>query len=173
LNKSESKKRVKIIVEQYAHDHQRYKKNPPTEQDLQRNYILPMLQALNWNIYNLEKVRQEKFIGDIQPDIYLVDEAGNIVCIEVKPDFQKLFPETDLEKYTVERVKRLGTRVVWLTSFKESQLHIFAEKSKKRIVKNITSREYSARFDILWKYLSNDKEGIRTRAALKAHATRK
>ena len=173
LNNSEAKKRIKTIVEKYARDLQSLEEDLLTEQDLQRNYILPMLEALNWDVYDLRKVRQEKFIGDIKPDICLFAEAGNVICIEVKPDYQPLSPESNLEKYTMERVRRLGTRIVWLTSFRNSQLHIFSEKRKnKPIVKNMIYTEYYSRFDTLWKYLSNTREGINSRAALKAHATR-
>lgn len=173
MNKSKAKRMIRTIVERYTHDHQRFKDEPPTEQDLQRNYILPMLEALNWDIYDLEKVRQEKFIGDIEPDIYLIDEAGNVICIEVKPDYQPLHPELNLQKYTVERIQKLGTRVVWLTSFKNSKLYVFNEREKnKPIVKNMTNAQYYSDFDTLWKYLSNTRKGISTRAALKARATR-
>ena len=172
MNKLEAKKRIKKIVEKYTRDFRHFKDDPPTEQDLQRNYILPMLEALNWDIYDLEKVRQEKFVGDIEPDISLFDEAGNVICIEVKPDYQPLHPESNLQKYTMERIQRLVTRVVWLTSFRNSKLYVFSEKKDKPLIKNMTHKEYYSDFDTLWKYLSNTREGINTRAALKAHVTR-
>lgn len=172
ITKSEAKEKVKAIAESYEESLHHFKENPPTEQDLQRNYILPMLEALNWNIYDLKAVRQEKFIGDIQPDISLFDEAGNVICIEVKPDYQPLNPENNLKKYTPEKVQQLQTRVVLLTSFKNSQLHIFSEKHKKPTIKKMAHSHYYPRFDTLWKWLSNTKEGIRTRGALKAHVTR-
>ncbi len=171
LSRAKSKIAVSSILSRFLRDVKEHGKKDLTEQDLQRNYILPVLTALGWDIYDLNVIRQEKFRGVIKPDILIVDRAGKRICVEVKPAYKPLSPEEDIGHYTKEKVRNWALRTVWLTSFQDSYLCVFADSGRRVYENQIRLDEDLVGFDDLWKYLSNTEESVRSRAAEKANAT--
>jgi len=176
---------IKEIVERYRFVEENPKlitKRLLSEQDITTKFALPMLVALNWNAMritengaeihekgfrerDLEGSAQEKAkIGGL-PDFSLRRKNSKIpFFVEVKHPSLKLNPEKHLNKY------RDG-HIVFLTSFKESQLVVIGKGRKKQVYTNFEACNptlYIEEFDNLWHHISNTKEAEGSRSAIKA-----
>jgi len=172
------------IIKKYEHDKLGGYVQGYSMEDIERRYVLPMLEVLNWD---MNKVNQNLFVrtskrkgveGGIQPDIRYYDKANKLICIEVqRPSTENLDKERK-EKYDKDTVRIFGTRIVFYTSFENSQLYVFSKDGKHFLHEGdprphrMTYEEYYSKFNTLWNWLSDSEDGIRTRAALKANAER-
>jgi hypothetical protein len=172
VTKKQGKRMMRDVLERY----QFIRKNPDfikekhlSEQDFTTKFVLPMLEALNWNIYKIsqkgpevhEKAFREK--SDVKkglPDIVLKSKNGT-VFVEVKrpPLGKRGFP--NLERYE-------DADVIALTSFEDLRIYTRYKKNKPKSRSEFDFEKYVTEFDQLWHVLSNTVEGKRARAAYKA-----
>lgn len=169
VNRIEGFQKMKEIMD-------RYWKNVPyidelSEQDLKTKFVVPMLQALNWDIYNFQEVREQRNFFGLLPDFILTDDHGKIVLIEVKPPSKYSQLEKDLKKYRDNPSVRKEAAVLLLTTFKDSKICTLGKIEGVRTIK-ISCSWYVSNFDKLWVYLSNSEEGFKTRTFEKALAPR-
>lgn len=163
---------MKKVVERYSF----VERNPTlikerllSEQDITTKFVLPMLEALNWNVYRVtsegpeihEKAYREKSdVGKGLPDIKLRSENG-MVFVEVKRPPLSEKGMSNLERYQ-------DADLIVLTSFEDLKIYTRHEKEKPRLRKKISFTEYVTDFDKLWNILSNTRKGKDTRGSFKA-----
>ena len=140
-----------------------------SEQDITTKFVLPMLEALNWNVYEIgekgpevhEKAFREK--SDVSkglPDIILTSMKRR-VFIEVK--------RPPLGEKEIANLERYGDAdVIALTSFEDLKVYTRLKKNRPNLRFESNFERYVAEFDKLWHILSNTDEGKRARAAYKA-----
>lgn len=153
-----------------------------SEQDISTKFVLPMLEALNWDPLKItvdgpqihEKGFREKDIkGSVHerarrgglPDYSLNGPYSTVpFFVEVKHPNLSLSPQKHLAKYR-------DSHLVFLTSFKKSQLVRIGKGEKKETCAKFLARSpefYVDKFDNLWKHVSNSREAEDTRRAIKA-----
>ena len=142
-----------------------------SEQDLKTKFIVPMLQALNWDIYDSQEVREQKNFFGLLPDFMLTDKHGQIILVEVKPPYAHGQLKKDRMKYRNNTNVRKEARVILLTTFKDTEIYTLGRVKGQRIVK-VSCLQYISEFDKLWAYLSNSEVGFKTRTYEKALAPR-
>lgn len=142
---------MKTIVKRYGFVEKNdylAKKRLLSEQDITTKFVLPMLQALNWDPFkitrqgpeihekgfrerDIEASPQEKAKRGGLPDFSLRRIGSDVpFFVEVKHPCLRLNPERDLKKY------RDG-HLVFLTSFRESMLVRVGNKGKKRSMQKV------------------------------------
>lgn len=172
VTKEQGKRMMQDVVERYrfiAKNPDLIKEGHLSEQDFTTKFVLPMLEALNWNIYAIsrkgpevhEKAFREK--SDVKkglPDIVLKSRNGT-VFVEVKrpPLGERGFP--NLERYE-------DADLIALTSFEDLRVYTRYKKNRPKSRYESDFEKYVAEFDQLWHILSNTDEGKRARAAYKA-----
>jgi hypothetical protein len=185
VSKEQGKSVMKEIVERYSF----VEKNPDlikkrllSEQDMTTKFVLPMLQALYWDPLkimrdgpeihekgfrerDIEASAQEKARRGGLPDFSLCGKYSKVpFFVEVKHPSKKLNLEKHLRKYK-------DGHVVFLTSFRESQLVVVGKGREKHVYPRFIARSpklYVEEFENLWKHISNTLEAERTRRAIKA-----
>lgn len=168
LSKLESKKKIQKVVDRYSKVRDKTKKKL-SEQDITTKFVLPMLEALNWNIYKVseegaevhEKAYKEKSdVGKGLPDITLRSENGT-VFVEVKKPPLGTKGMINLERYE-------DADLIVLTSFEDLKVYTRYGEESPCLREELNYKEYIQKFDLLWKILSNTKNGQNSRAAYKA-----
>ena len=168
ISKDQGKSMMKKVVSRYSivEDDTRLIKSL-SEGDIATKFVLPMLEALNWDIYKVTKkgpevhekaYRQKSDVGKGLPDITLKSENGT-VFVEVKKPPLGEKGMADLGKYA-------DADLIILTSFEH--LKVCTRSRHKSVRCELNYKKYPEKFDHLWKILSNTKEAKRTRAAYKA-----
>ncbi|MGD8505495.1 MAG: hypothetical protein PVF15_02385 [Candidatus Bathyarchaeota archaeon] len=174
VSKRQGKPMMQEILERYSlvEKNPRLCKRPPSEQDLKTKFVVPMLQALNWDVYDFNQVREQKNFFGLLPDYELRDDHDKIILVEVKPTsaYDKL--RNDLKKYSDSPEVRKEAAIVLLTTFKDSRICTLGKKKGVRTLE-ISCAHYISDFDKLWNYLSNSEEGFKTRTYEKALAPRR
>lgn len=172
VSKKQGKLMMKKVVEHYSF----VEKNPYlikdrllSEQDITTKFVLPMLEALNWNPLRItakgpeihEKAFREKSdVGKGLPDIVLKSENGT-VFVEVKRPPLGRKGMANLEKYE-------DADLIVLTSFEDLKVYTRYKREKPKSRKRFSLKEYVTKFEELWNILSNTENGKDTRAAYKA-----
>lgn len=169
MRENEAKKRLEQVVERFSHLSKKTIKDKLSEQDITTKFVLPMLEAFNWDVYKItekgpevkEKAFREK--SDVHkglPDIVLKSENGK-VFVEVKKPPIGTRTIANLERYE-------DADLIVLTSFEGLKTYTRYMKQSPRPRFEFNYKEYVERFDELWNLLSNTKKGKDTRAAIKA-----
>jgi len=114
-----------------------------SEQNLKTKFVVPMLQALNWDIYNAKEVREQKNFFGLLPDFVLTDEHGKIILVEVKPPSAYRQLKKDLEKYRDNPSVRKEAAVLLLTTFKDSEICTLGRMKGMRTIKISCSQRVS------------------------------
>ena len=173
VNKKQGLSIMKNVVKRYisAEQSPQLLKIPPSEQDLKTKFVVPMLQALNWDIYNFGQVRKQKNFHGFLPDFTLSDQHGKIILVEVKPPSTYRELENDLSKYRDNSDVRNEALVLLLTTFGNSEICVLGKEKGMRRLK-LSYSHYIPEFDKLWTYLSNSEEGFKARTYEKALAPR-
>lgn len=184
VSKRQGKKMMEKIVERYTFlekNRQLLKGRLLSEQDISTKFVLPMLEALNWDPLKItidgpemhEKGFRERNIeGDVWekvshglPDFSLRGTYSKVpFFVEVKHPVTGALSLKDLPTYE-------DGHLVFLTSFKESCLVVVGSRNKKNKYPKFTAispKLYISEFDNLWKHVSNTKEADGTRRAIKA-----
>lgn len=169
INRIEGLQKMKEIMD-------RYWKNASliadlSEQDLKTKFVVPMLQALNWDIHDCRAVREQKNFYGILPDFKLTDDHGKIILVEVKRLSESSKLEEDLKKYRDYPRVREEAQVLLLTTFKDSKICTLGKRKGMRTIK-MSCADYVSDFEKLWAYLSNSEEGFKNRTFEKALAPR-
>ena len=152
------------------------------EHDITTKFVLPLFEALNWNIYRFSKrgleVSEQGFSGDLgtkeikegQPDIRLASKSGKIVFVEVKRELSGT-PTRYLKGYDRYMTGKGRSKFIVLTDFK--RMFIFTKGKKGLVQREVFSLDdYLTCFDKLWRYLSNSPKAIKKRAAIIATGNR-
>jgi len=138
-----------------------------TEQDTITNFILPFLEALGWNIYDVNEVKQGGYPINFRMAIPVegraIDKPDCVISLKGKPymilEFKKLnYGTIDRYESIVEDVKTkaeyLKTKYAILTRFTETV--VYGGTNGKRLIKFNNLSEYLDRFEELWQYLSKE-----------------
>jgi hypothetical protein len=172
VTKDQGKRMIADVVKRYRF----VAKNPNliserylSEQDITTKFVLPMLAALNWNVYEISekgpKVHEKAFreksnVSKGLPDIILTSMNGR-VFVEVK--------KPPLGEKEIANLERYGDAdVIVLTSFKDLKVYTRYKKNRPKPRFESDFERYVVEFDQLWHVLSNTDEGKRARAAYKA-----
>lgn len=172
-----SKAQGKFMIERIAKRYRFIEENPEvlgeplSEQDLKTKFIVPMLQALNWDIYDFDQVREQKNFYGFLPDYILTDKHGKIIFVEAKPPSAYRELENDLRKYSGNPNVRKKASVILLTTFKDSKICVLG-KTEGLKIDEISYTHYITEFGKLWGYLSDSEEGFKTRTYQKAWTPR-
>jgi len=168
VNQVEGTQKMKEIMDRWKNISQI---NKLSEQDLKTKFVIPMLQALNWDIQNVQEVMEQRNFFGFLPDFILTDKHGKIVLVEVKRPAEYSQLEKDLKKYRNNPNVRKEATVLFLTTFNDSKICTLGKIKGQRTIK-ISFSQYVSEFDKLWAYLSNSEEGFKTRTYEKAWAPR-
>jgi hypothetical protein len=172
VSKEQGKSMMEGLVKNYVFVEetlQLIKRGRLSEQDITTKFVLPMLEALNWNRYKFtvegpeihEKAFREKSdVGKGLPDITLKSENGT-VFVEVKRPGEIGKGMANLERYG-------DADLIVLTTFEDTRVYTRYRNQKPRKRFEFNFKQYVTEFDQLWKILSNSKKGKSTRAAIKA-----
>lgn len=172
-----SKEQGKSIMREVVDRYRSAERNPQlinerklSEQDITTKFVLPFLEALNWDRYKIsddgepevhEKAFREKSdVGKGLPDIRLRSENGT-VFVEVKRPGELKKGMVNLERY-------VDVDVIVLTTFKELKVYTRFRTERPRPRQTFNYHQYIPEFTQLWNLLSNSKKGKDTRAAFKA-----
>jgi len=171
LNKEKGRDKMAHVILEY--NKLKEWRNRLQERDITTKFVIPWLQALNWNIYGVTKhgleVSEQGFPGQIkegQPDIRLQSKTGKIVIVEVK----KRLPEEPiwiLKGYARYKTRKGKSLIVVLTDFRKTYVYT---RGRKGLQKRgfFALDNYLEKFNDLWRLLSNSPKATRKRAALKA-----
>lgn len=169
---SQGKKMMEKIVQRYSFlDVNQFliKDKHISEQDITTKFVLPMLAALNWDVYAIRKngpeihekaYREKSNVGKGLPDIILNSENGRIF-VEVKKPPLGSQGTSNLERYG-------DSDLVVLTSFEMFALYCRYKRNKPSLRREFRFEEYVPQFRELWHILSNSEEGKLSRAGYKA-----
>jgi len=168
ISKGQGKSMMKKVVGRYGDVEDHIKSL--SEGDITTKFVLPMLEALNWDIYKVTKkhgpevheraFREKSNVDKGLPDIRLESQNGTVFVEVKKPPLGKKGIK-DLRKYP-------DSDLIILTSFEDLKAFTRSRYKKPKVRYDSNYRKYLEEFDHLWKILSNTKEAKRTRAAYKA-----
>lgn len=185
VTKKQGKQMIEEIVGRYdsvEKDEHLIKERILSEQDIATKFVLPLLQALNWDPFkvtqegseihekgfrerDIEASPQEKARRGGLPDFSLRRIGSKVpFFVEVKHPTLHLNPERDLKKYK-------DGHLVLLTSFKESMLVRIGKGNKREVCERFEAHSpefYIKKFDNPYHYISNSYEAEAARSALKA-----
>jgi len=137
-----------------------------TEQDTATNFILPFLECLGWNIYDVYEVKQQgypvSFTQKLPIESRPLDKPDCIISLNDNPcivfEFKPLADGGVIDRYK-ERIKKLqekarnlNTRYAILTNFSETI--VYGKTNEKPLIRFSHPTEYLSRFEELWKCLS-------------------
>ncbi len=138
-----------------------------TEQDTITNFILPFLEALGWNIYDVNEVKQGGYPVNFRRTIPIesraMDKPDCVISLKGKPymvlEFKRLnYGTIDRYASVVEDVKTkaeyLETKYAVLTRFTETV--VYKGTNGRCLIKFNNPLEYLDRFEELWQYLSKE-----------------
>lgn len=159
LARSQVEKLVKKRIESSGRDF--------TEQDTITNFILPLLEALGWNIYDVNEVKQNgypvSFRKAIPMESRAIDKPDCVVSSKGKPymvlEFKRLnYGTIDRYETIVEdiltKAEYLKARYAVLTRFSETV--VYDGSNGRRLAKFNSPSENIERFEELWQYLSKE-----------------
>ena len=182
----QGKSMIKDVVERYdklEREHPNFISDRKlTEQDIATKFILPMLEALNWNKLAIEdygpEVHEKGFRErDIQGTSQEKAKKGGLPDFSLVGPYSRkpFFVEVKHPNIKLDKVKHLAKYrdgdIVFLTSFRESEFVRIGRNGEKEPYDKFIARSphlYLSRFDNLWQYLSNSKKGEGYRRAVKA-----
>ncbi len=172
ITEAQGKKAMEDIVRRYSSEDiiQLVKDHRISEQDITTKFVLPMLAALNWDTYRIdkngpevsEKAYKDKLdVGKGLPDIILKN-ANHRIFVEVKKPPLGFKGKSNLERYG-------DSELIILTTFGELALYCRSKKNKPYLWRSFESVDYVPKFRELWHTLSNTEEAKQARAGIKAH----
>jgi len=143
-----------------------------TEQDTATNFILPFLEALGWNIYDVYEVKQWGYPVILKKSVPVEERSLKkpdcVVSLNNKPymvfEFKPLADGGAIDRYT-HRIDRLKEKAQYLnvvyailTNFTET---IGYDADGNELIRFKRPPEYTERFDELWKFLSKEAAVLR------------
>lgn len=142
-----------------------------TEQDTINNFILPFLEALGWNIYDVNEVKQGgypvSFRKAIPVESRAIDKPDCVISLKGKPymvlEFKRLnYGTVDRYEGIVEDVltkaEYLKAKYAVLTRFTETL--VYDGSNGRLLVRFNSPSEYLDRFEELWQYLSKETASL-------------
>ncbi len=138
-----------------------------TEQDTITNFILPFLEALGWNVYDVNEVKQNGYPASFRRAIPMetraIDKPDCVISLKAKPymvlEFKKLnYGTIDRYESIVEDVltkaEYLKAKYAVLTRFSETA--VYDGTTGRLLVRFNSPIENFERFEELWHYLSKE-----------------
>ena len=160
-------------IEELVRKFERSKRSDFTEQDTVTHFIMPLLEALGWNVSDVYEVKQGGYPVNIRraiPTEYRpLDRPDCVVSLSGNPylvfEFKRLADggAIDRDERRINKLWRmaeneLNTKYAVLTNFCETVVYLRAnEESKwKQLIRFNNPKEYLSKFKELWKYLSKE-----------------
>jgi hypothetical protein len=139
-----------------------------TEQDTTTNFILPFIEALGWDIYNVHEVKQQgyplAFRKALPSENRPLDHPDCTVSLNGNPyivwEFKRLTSggAIDRDERTIadllSKGASFGAKYAVLTSFAETV--VYDALSQKRLFRIDSPVEYYLKFEDIWNYLSKE-----------------
>jgi len=148
----ELKKKIEVLIRKYNEIKPKLSHAPHyfSEQDTATKFIKPMLEALGWDIFDPDKVREEVPFEGGHVDCVLYSNGTPHVIIEYKHlELSALTFKDDYRKRR-ERAKRFGVNYFVYTNFAETIIYDF-KKGKQYYFEKPT--DYFSKLNILKGYL--------------------
>lgn len=163
------KKSARDKVEKLVRKYHQSTKSDYTEKDTITIFILPFLESLGWDIYDVYEVKQEgyprSFVRQLPVKSRAIDKPDCVISLNDKPymvlEFKGLNYGKEVDRYAGEVEKLLGkaeylhTRYAVLTSFRE--IVVYDRTSEKQLVEFREPKQYLSRFEELWEHLSRER----------------
>src|SRR3990167_3717242 len=152
MTQDESKVKIGELVDKYESAKASGKVSSYTEEDTKKNFILPLFEALGWDVYRQEEVTSEEQITGKRVDYGFYYEGRIKFYLEAKP----LKADLHKEEYAKQAIRYSWNKgVTWaiLTDFES--LIVFNALSPEKSLHGkryfeISYTEYLERFDQLW-----------------------
>jgi hypothetical protein len=139
-----------------------------TEQDTVTNFILPFLEALGWDIYNVYELKQGGYPVSLRKTVPVesrsLKKPDCVISLNDNPhmvfEFKPLVDGGDIDRYKhrkdklQEEVQYLNAKYGILTNFSETMVY---DANGKELTKFKCPKEYIDRFNELWEYLSKER----------------
>jgi len=142
-----------------------------TEQDTSTKFIMPLLEALGWNIYDINEVREKGYLDSLDqkkglPDCVLFIDNEPYAVIEIKPiRFGNIDKELVVSKI-LQKAQDLKAKYAVVTSFRKTKIYSPETGSEQANFFIEAICEYETKFEDLWKFLS--KESARKASTVKS-----
>ncbi len=163
-SKEISRRKIEDLVKRFAQS----KKADFTEQDTITNFILPFLEALGWNIFDVNEVKQRgypiNYRWALPAEERPLDKPDCIILLNGTPhivlEFKRLGYGT-VDRYETivkklrEQAEYLNFKYAVLTRFTETVVYDGA--SGNPLIRFTNPSEYLSKFEELWKHLSKEK----------------
>ena len=165
-SKELSRSKIEVLVKRYdSPDCHHY---DFTEQDTITNFILPFLEALGWNIFNVYEVKQRGYPQNFRralppeerplnfPDCIILLNGSPHIVIEFKGlNYGTVDRYETVVKKLLEKAEYLGFKYAVLTRFAETVVYDGANGNQ--LIRFSNPKEYLSKFEELWQYLSKEK----------------
>ena len=133
-----------------------------TEQDTSTKFIMPLLEALGWDIYDFNEVREKGYLDSSDqkkglPDCVLFINDKPYVVIESKPMRFGNIDKEGITRKILQEAKDLDAKYAVITSFAKTKIYDSKTGSEQASFDLIGSVcEYETKFGELWKFLSKE-----------------
>jgi len=142
-----------------------------TEQDTVTNFILPFLEALGWDIYNVYELKQGGYPVSLRKTVPVESRSSKkpdcVISLNDNPlmvfEFKALVDGGDIDRNQYrkdklqEEVHYLNAKYGILTNFSET---IIYDANGKELIKFKRPKEYIDRFSELWEHLSKERNSF-------------
>lgn len=182
MEKGQGKTQIQRLIEKYEEVVRNAKTREYSEADVGTKFVLPILEALGWDIQNIDEVKEQKRTLSGAVDYSLRLNKKDVLLVEIK-DFDV---KDGLDGHYVIRGKKetfpeQATRYGWhlkvewvvLTNFKELRLYnSYIKKPADGLRIEMKYNDYLRKFDELWQ-LSKERVRSGSLAILEARKERK
>lgn len=164
ISKDDSLNRIEFLITKYAN----VRGSDYTEKDTITNFILPFIEALGWNIYDVHEVKQDgyplAFRKALPSESRPLDHPDCTISVNGNPhivlEFKRLTSGGAIDRYEqtiadlLNKGMGLNAEYAVLTSFAETV--IYDVSSQKRLLRFDSPVEYSLKFEDIWNVLSKE-----------------
>ena len=128
-----------------------------SESDTRTKFIMPLLQALGWNIYDINEVREGGYLdrSDVRkglPDCILYVKEKPYIMFEIKRIGYGTVDKYNIVQNLLRKARRLKVKYAVLTRF--CDLKIYNPINGKKILDIEGQRDWEEKFHQLWTLLS-------------------
>ena len=142
-----------------------------TEQDTVTNFILPFLEALGWDVYNVYELKQGSYPVSLRKTVPVesrsLKKPDCVISLRDNPymvfEFKPLVDGGVIDRYKarVDRLQKIAqysnAKYAILTNFSETMVY---DTNGKELTRFKHPKEYLERFEELWQYLSKERASL-------------
>ncbi|MDH5374773.1 MAG: hypothetical protein OEZ21_00865 [Candidatus Bathyarchaeota archaeon] len=164
LSKDTSQNKIRFLIDKYT----KVAGRDYTEQDTITNFIMPFIEALGWDIFNVHEVKQQgypvEFRKALPSENRPLDHPDCTISVNGNPhivwEFKRLTSGGAIDRHerTITDLLSKGTglnaKYAVLTSFAEAV--VFDVSSQKRLFRIDSPVEYFLKFEDIWNHLSKE-----------------